>query len=177
VLAFNQRSADTGSAVAKLVQEPGPAQATGESVDTIAQMGFVVLTRIPIGHERSGQKNGWQKNEATGRRRDDIFLRSMFLPDLVQPLQGWRSRGTANPGCADVPRPWATVRNAFGVEERASVSEIPTYVGERGSRDGLFDRLKCSRQEDDGQKHEEASLDGGCDPQRWLRRRPARSRD
>ena len=35
-------------------------------------------------------------------------------------------RGTANPGCA--ARPWATVWNAFGVEEPASVSEIPTYV-------------------------------------------------
>jgi len=36
--------------------------------------------------------------------------------------------GIGHPGCADVPRPWAAMWNAFGVEERASVSEIPTYV-------------------------------------------------
>ena len=40
--------------------------------------------------EGSGQKDGWQKNGGIGRRWDDIFLPSMFLPDLVQPLQGWR---------------------------------------------------------------------------------------
>lgn len=59
-----------------------------------------------------------------------VFLPSMSLPDLVKPRQAWRWRGNGNPGCADVPRPWATVWNAFGVAESASVSEIPTYLGE-----------------------------------------------
>ena len=41
----------------------------------------------------------------------------MFLPDLVQPLQGWRwASQTLTPGA--LSRPWATLCNAFGVEVR-----------------------------------------------------------
>ena len=41
------------------------AQATGESVDTIAQMGFVVLTRIPI--EREPLRIDWDRLDADRR--------------------------------------------------------------------------------------------------------------
>ena len=41
------------------------AQATGESVDTIAEMGFVVLTRIPI--EREPRRIDWDRLDANRR--------------------------------------------------------------------------------------------------------------
>ena len=41
------------------------AQATGESVDTIAQMGFVVLTRISI--EREPLRIDWDRLDADRR--------------------------------------------------------------------------------------------------------------
>jgi hypothetical protein len=62
---FSQCSADTGSAVGEAVLGRQPAQATGESVDTVAQMGFVVLTRIPI--EREPLRIDWDRLDANRR--------------------------------------------------------------------------------------------------------------
>ena len=72
-------------------------------------------------------------NGAIGRRWDDVFCQPCFCRSSgtgrCATPSGLAIGGDANPGCADVSRPWATVCNAFGVEEPASVSEIPTYAG------------------------------------------------
>ena len=58
----------------------------------------------------------------------------MLLPDLVNPLQGWRLAGTANPGCA--ARPWSTV---WANEPAASVTTDGDFQGAVAGRRAAAD--------------------------------------
>ena len=83
------------------------------------------------GDAEKGRHGEWRAGRKMGESAVPgmtSFCHRCFCQTLCNPLQGWRWRGTGNPGCA--ARPWATVWNAFGVEEPASVSEILAYVGE-----------------------------------------------
>ena len=59
----------------------------------------------------AGRKIDGRRMGRFRRRWENIFLPSMFLPvfpprRLYNPFRVGDGRGTANPGCADVPRPW-----------------------------------------------------------------------
>ena len=105
----------------------------------------------------------------TGLRWDDIFLPAIFLPDLPARAACATPSGLAiggriaHPGCADVPRPWATVSNAFGVQNAASVSEIPTYVGPLMTAVGEQPVVRPRRRRGDAKKGRQGERNGQRD--------------